>query len=212
MAIDIPIRCECGQLRAVAHDVTPARSNRVMCYCDDCQAFAHFLGRQDQVLDPQGGSDIVQMSAANIEWTQGREQLACVRLSDKGVARWYAGCCRSPIGNTSASPAMPFVGLLGSALAKNGAGPAADEALGTVRGTLWAKFAKDVPGESAPSNRGLAVVVLRFARILIGARLRGEHKRSAFFDPVTSEPIVEPQILTRDERAKVMESVASAGS
>ena len=40
MATDIPIRCECGSLRAVAHDVTRAGSNRVICYCDDCQASA----------------------------------------------------------------------------------------------------------------------------------------------------------------------------
>jgi len=207
VATDIPIRCECGSLRAIAHDVTRAGSNRVICYCEDCQAFAQFLGQQDRVLDSHGGSEIVQMTAANVEWTQGREHLACMRLSDKGIARWYAACCRSPIGNTAASPAMPFVGLLGAALSGGEAGTDVDEAVGPVRGSVWAKFAKDVPGEASPSNHGLALTVLRFARIMIGARLRGDHKRSAFFDPATHEPIVTPQILTKDERAKLMESV-----
>ena len=34
--------------------------NRVVCYCDDCQAFLHYLKRAD-LLDAHGGTDIVQV-------------------------------------------------------------------------------------------------------------------------------------------------------
>ena len=35
----------------------------MVCYCDDCQAFLHYLGRAD-LLDALGGTDIVQMAPA----------------------------------------------------------------------------------------------------------------------------------------------------
>jgi hypothetical protein len=36
-----------------------------------------------------------------------RDAMGCLRLSDKGVFRWYTDCCRTPIGNTAASPRFP---------------------------------------------------------------------------------------------------------
>jgi Family of unknown function (DUF6151) len=48
-----PLQCRCGTLKGyVAH---PERVNRVVCYCRDCQAFAHFLGGANDILDAQGG-------------------------------------------------------------------------------------------------------------------------------------------------------------
>ena len=51
MTQDLEVRCECGKLRGMATDLEPASVNRAVCYCDDCQSFAHFLGRADDVLD-----------------------------------------------------------------------------------------------------------------------------------------------------------------
>ena len=33
-------------------------------------------------------------------FTQGKDRLACMSLSDKGMLRWYTTCCNTPIGNT----------------------------------------------------------------------------------------------------------------
>lgn len=41
---------------------------------------------------------------------QAAENLACLRLTDKGLLRWYSTCCQTPIGNTSANWKISFVG------------------------------------------------------------------------------------------------------
>jgi sRNA-binding protein len=83
----------------------------VVCYCDDCQAFAHALGCADRVLDANGATEIFQISPARVEFSAGRERLACLRLR-RAALRWYTSCCRTPVGNTLASRQVPFVGLV----------------------------------------------------------------------------------------------------
>ena len=67
-------------MRGVARDVAPSTVNHCFCYCDDCQAFAHFLGRADDVLDAHGGTEITQMSQANVGFTAGADKVAAMRL------------------------------------------------------------------------------------------------------------------------------------
>ncbi len=67
MPTTLPIRCSCAALRGTALGVSANRGNRVVCYCDDCQSFAYFLGRADQILDAHGGTDIFQTSPARLE-------------------------------------------------------------------------------------------------------------------------------------------------
>ena len=106
---NFPLRCRCGQMRGVARKVSPSAGFRIVCYCKDCQAFARFLGRPD-VLDAAGGTDIFQMATGRVTLTAGTEALRCLRLSDQGVFRWYADCCRTPIAN-SAGPSFPVIGV-----------------------------------------------------------------------------------------------------
>lgn len=53
---NLPLRCTCGQVRGVAINVSPSTGFRFVCYCKDCQAFAHFLERKG-VLNQAGGTD-----------------------------------------------------------------------------------------------------------------------------------------------------------
>jgi hypothetical protein len=53
-----PLQCRCGTVKAVVND--PRSANRVICHCKDCQAFAHFLGRVNDVLDERGGSNVIR--------------------------------------------------------------------------------------------------------------------------------------------------------
>src|SRR5262245_3209733 len=99
MGSDIPLKCDCGKVRGIAAGAGPSAGLRVVCYCDDCQAYAHFLERRD-ILDQWGGSDVYAMALASVRITDGADELRCVRLSLKGLFRWYAGCCRTPIGNS----------------------------------------------------------------------------------------------------------------
>ena len=203
MATDVPIRCSCGSLRGVARGVSASRGNRVVCYCDDCQSFAHFLEGAEHVLDGHGGTDIFQMSPRRVEISAGAEHLACMRLTPKGLHRWYADCCRTPIGNTMASPQMPFVGVIHSGMDHASSGRSRDEALGPIRAGINARFATGDRSRLDAHDRAPASMLVRLMGMLLMARLRGEHTPSPFFDAKTGEPSVVPRVLTQDELRQV---------
>jgi hypothetical protein len=193
---DLPLQCRCGAVRAVARGVTPEIGNHCVCCCDDCQAFAKFLGRAADVLDANGGTDIFQLSPARLEFTQGVDRVACMRLTPKGLARWYASCCNTPIGNTMATPGVPFVGLIRAFIPEPASG-----ALGPIRSRTFRKFAIGDRDAIPPDNQPLWRMFLRVMGLVLGWRLRGDHKRSPFFDAATGAPIAAPRVLTEQERA-----------
>ncbi|MEM7019078.1 MAG: DUF6151 family protein [Pseudomonadota bacterium] len=196
MSTSLALSCKCGQFQAILHDVSGANGNRVMCHCKDCQSFAHYLERAEDVLDEYGGSDIFQTSPMRLEVTQGMEQLTCMRLKPKGLTRWHAKCCKTPIGNTMASPGMPFVGLI-SACMKPADGQALDDILGPSRGRIHTQSAK---GDTAQlKNTSILSMLAKFGGIIIKGRLQGAHKKSLFFDAQTRQPIVAPYILSEAE-------------
>lgn len=199
MPADLPLRCSCGTVRGVARGVSAARGNRVACYCDDCQSFAWFLGRADEILDAHGGTDIFQMSPARLELGCGREQLACLRLTPGGLLRWYADCCKTPIGNTMAARQVPFVGLVHSFCDHAAHGPSRDETLGPVRGRVNGRFAAGDRSTLDAHDRAPFSMLPRLAWMIGLARLRGEHARSVFFDAETGELSVDPRVLTPEE-------------
>jgi hypothetical protein len=199
MPHDLPLRCTCGRLRGVARGISASRGNRLLCYCGDCQSFAHFLGRADEILDANGGSDIFQMSPARLVIREGADQLACMRLTPKGLLRWYARCCRTPIGNTLATPNVPFVGWIQLHGDAGPDGRARDEALGPVRARVNVGSARGERSPLGSGGRSTLPVLLRFARIVLSALLRGDHKASPFFDPRTSAARAVPRILSEQE-------------
>jgi hypothetical protein len=192
MDTDVALRCRCGAVRGTARGLSPSRGHRVVCYCDDCQAFARFLGGAG-VLDANGGTDIFQTSAGRLEIDRGNERLACIRLTPRGPLRWYAGCCNTPVANTPATAQVPFAGVIHSFLDTAAAGKTRDELLGPVRARIYARFATG-DRDRLDADAGLPLRLLaRVAPILIAARLRGDHRRSPFFDPATGQPIAPPQ-------------------
>src|SRR5688572_17648940 len=112
--MNYPLRCECGVIEGYV--TSPQVAARAVCYCKDCQAFARFLGTSERVLNRQGGTDIIATVPRHVHFIKGAEQLRCMRLSEKGLLRWYAACCRTPIGNTPPNPKLPYVGLVRSCL------------------------------------------------------------------------------------------------
>ena len=207
MVRDLSLRCSCGALKGVAHGIAPDTGNHAVCYCDDCQSFAHFLGRPGQLLDPQGGTEVFQMSAAEIALTAGREHLACMRLSPRGLTRWYAGCCNTPLGNTPSSGGIPFIGLINRCVEPPDDDPKLEKSFGPIRGWVGRKFAHgDVA--AIPRGKPTLFVVMRFIRFALGWRLRGDQRRSPFFDPRTLTPVVTPRVLTLDERNALRRAVS----
>lgn len=201
MPRDLPIRCSCGTLQGVAHEVAPDAGNHAVCYCDDCQAFAHFLGRAADILDPHGGTEIFQMSPAQIALIAGTERLACMRLSPRGLCRWYASCCNTPIGNTLATGGIPFVGLIHRCIERPGDDPTLEKSLGPVR-RVFTKFST---GDVAAMPAGSSVLrsLLRFAGFALRWKLRGDHRHSLFFDSRTLTPTVTPRVISLEEREQL---------
>jgi hypothetical protein len=183
----------------------PGKANRAVCYCRDCQAFAHFLGSADTILDERGGSDVVQVLPKNVSFTQGVESLACMRLTPKGLLRWYAVCCRTPIGNTLATPAVSFVGLLHSCL--GGQSASMTDAFGPV--VAWVNTAS-ARGSPKPKTQGLGRSLRWLAWTTLKARLSGDYRHTPFFDAETREPVAVPRVLTETERTQLRGVVRAA--
>jgi hypothetical protein len=210
MGTTLRIRCTCGALQGEARGIAAAAGNHVVCYCDDCQAFAHFLGRACEVLDDNGGTEIFQMSPAQVRFTAGGDRLACMRLTGKGMRRWFAACCRTPIGNTMASAGMAFVGMIPFCFERPPEDPALQRALGPVLARAFRQHAKGdvsrIPADPIP----FALDVLRVASLLLWWKLRGDDRRSPFFDARTRRPAVEARVLDGAELAAVRAAVVQA--
>ena len=192
-----PLQCQCGTLQGYV--TSPDMANRAVCYCKDCQAFAHFLQRPgDAVLNEQGGTEIVATLPKHVHFTQGLEALVCISLSERGLLRWYTNCCNTPIGNTPRDFKTPYVGLLHSCLAKRA--PSLQESFGPVRMVLQTKSAKG-PVKSTPLSN--FVTMLKIMKSVIATRISGGYKRNPFFVKESGTSIKQPRVLTKAERTSV---------
>jgi hypothetical protein len=192
MVGQIEIRCRCGEVRGIVANPSPRSVNRVTCYCDDCQAFAHQLGRSD-LLNAQGGSDIVQVAPSALSFTRGLDRIVGLQLKPKGLYRWYAKCCNTPLGNTL-SPALPFVGLF----AQTFDAPHLDDVVGAPTGAILGKFAI---GEPPAGSEGIRVaILLRALGKVFGWRLAGRGWPHPFFARDTRAPIYPSTVLSADRR------------
>ena len=193
MSTDLSIRCSCGALGGAAQGVSDKSGYRIVCYCNDCQAFADYLQGDCQILDANGGTDIFQMSPAHLRITRGLDRLACVRITPKGPLRWYADCCKTPIGNTPPTRQAPFVGLIHSCIDTESR--TLDEMLGPVRLRVMGRYAK---GDRETLDAHDGFLPSQFAGILwklLKWRVRGDHERSPFFDAKTGDPIAMPNLI-----------------
>ena len=196
--MNYPLQCRCGTLRGYVRD--PRMANRGVCYCKDCQAFAHYLNGAATILDEFGGTGIVQSTPANVVLGDGLAALACVRLTANGLTRWYADCCKTPIGNTPANYRISFIGLVHNCL--ESAGVTLDAAFGPVRMHVNTGSAKAaVRSEPLGLIRGIATAVTMVAR----ARIDGSYKDTPFFGRENGVPIVTPRILSRSEHEELMQ-------
>jgi hypothetical protein len=195
--VNHPLQCRCGTVKG--HVTDPKRVNRAICYCRDCQAFAHFLGRTGDILDSQGGTDVIQTLPARVIFTEGKEALACMRLSKNGLMRWYTTCCKPPIGNTLPSFRFSFVGLIHNCL--ESAGVPLDHSFGPVR--MWVNT-KGAKGEATPRTSGATSGILRLLAMVARARIDGSYKRTAFFSVDTGAPIAIPMVLSHSERMSLL--------
>lgn len=188
----IALHCRCGNVRG---EIDAGRAYaRATCYCKDCQAYARWLGGAD-LTDDRGGTDILAMAPAAVRFTDGEVHVGCMSLSERGLLRWYASCCRTPLGNTPRDARVHYVGMATICLA------AAPDALDAVSGPRDRIVLSTASAGGPVGSTPLAFLLggLRILAGIVGARLRGV-RASPFFDEATGTPIQTPEVLSPEAR------------
>jgi len=197
MGREVELSCRCGEVHGRASNVGPDTVNRIVCYCSDCQAYAHQLHRAD-VLDAHGGSDIVQLAPAALSFDRGTDQIRGLRLSEKGLHRFYASCCNTPLGNT-VGPALPFVGVVAQTFVVEGdAGAGLDAVVGAPRGRVYGQHAVGTP--PAGSTSFDPALIARLVWSMVKWKFRGQGLPNPFFDSQTRQSLFPLVTLSSAER------------
>lgn len=186
-------------MAGVAIGAASPAARRAVCYCRDCRMFAHFLGRAETILDRHGGTEALLLSQARLRIDRGHERLACMRLTPRGLLRWYTTCCQTPLGNVLAQRRLPYLGLLHAGIDYDALGATPDQVHGPVGVRIHGRHiegAADAPAAARGIPLGAALAL--GARVL-GWSVRGDHRRSPLFDPATGAPVAEPRVLTTAE-------------
>lgn len=129
------IQCDCGKFQALLKHFPKASPGRLVCYCDDCQSYAKKIGRED-ILDEFGGTEVIPAYPNDFVIQEGKEHLKCFKLSPKGLHRWTAACCNTPIVNTM--PKFPWLGIPRNVYTNADSNALA--AFGKVRSRIKGKF------------------------------------------------------------------------
>ncbi|RYZ91193.1 MAG: hypothetical protein EOP04_01345 [Proteobacteria bacterium] len=180
MKRDVALGCDCGLFKGVVQNVSNKSQHRGICYCDDCQAYAVYLGKEKAVLDSHGGTDIFHTTPSNVKFTQGADLVRGLHLTAKGPHRWFTSCCKTPIANTSTNARLPHVGLMHTIWKPEKDGLSKDEVFGPVAIRAMGKFAIGKPPAGTADTLSLKsfFTILRFFAISI---LKRRHVPSAFF-------------------------------
>lgn len=191
---DLSFACACGAVTGTLTDVGPAQGDHVICHCTDCQDLTHYLGHAARILDARGGTSLYQSRCARMTIRSGREQLACVHLTDKPTLRWYAVCCRMPLFNSYRNGKIPYITTQLAAC-----DPVARERLtGAPLGHLFT--ADGIGDTSALPKMSMGQLMRRFFPRMVRDMLSGDRRRCELFDARTLEPVSTPHRLTAEER------------
>lgn len=193
----LDFKCECGAVRGVLHGASSRPGRRVICHCNNCQAFAHYLGRETQMLDDNAGTSVYQTDPSRFKITKGRERIACVNLTNKPMLHWYCADCRTPIAKTLSSARFAFLSLIltGFDSGKTNA------LLGTdVKHVATWSGAGDMSKVKKAGILGITAIIWDMLLRTTKAQLKPELGQSPLFDSNTGEPVTTPIKLTRAER------------
>ena len=194
------IQCQCGTLKGYVEH--PEKANRAVCYCKDCQYFAHFLQADTTTLDATGGTDIVQTLPRYVHFTAGIETLKCLRLTDAGLLRWYASCCSTPIANTPPNFKLSFVGLIHNCLECSKT--SVEDAFGPISMHVNTEGAK---GQPKPKPSSVFSIFRRLMPMLAMARINGSYKHTPFFSSLSGKPVVTPSVLSSAELSELKSAI-----
>jgi hypothetical protein len=196
VANDLPFQCRCGELTGKLSDISTLAGDHVVCHCSDCLSFARFCD-PDRVPAVVDGVQLFQTRVSRMTISSGKENLACVHLTDRPVLRWYSQCCRTPLFHTVDTGWYPFVTTHVAILDAD----CRIAAIGEPRGHT---FVGDVPAAlrnfREVSRFG---IMARFIVRMWKDWLSGDFRRAELFEPATLKPIAEPRRLSLAERAEL---------
>ncbi len=187
MTNQIQFSCQCGKSKWRLRDAAPSKGSRVKCFCKHCQAYLHHLGHPD-ILDTQGGTEIFQTTPDNLDLSEASEHLACLRLTPKGVHRWYAACCNTPMFNSFGTSKFAFAGCMTA--------PAGEADFGPMVAEVQAPKGSDI------RTYGDLKLMRAFVGRHIRAKLSGRWRQNPFFDIAKNTPIKPVYVLNDAERGK----------
>jgi hypothetical protein len=150
------------------------------------------------MLDEHGGTDIYQVTPAQIDIAQGAEHLRCVRLSDGGPLRWHTDCCNTPVANTIPNPKVPFAGMP-TVFMHLQDDQTRDQILGRVRYRIHARHAV---GDADGHPSGPVGMLMATAISLLWNMLRGRSRPTPFFTEA-GEPVAAPERLSDEARTAI---------
>lgn len=185
------IKCDCGAFKATLKRFPRNTPGRLVCYCDDCQAYLRHLGRND-LLDENGGTEVIPAYPSDMEIVSGREHLKCTRLTSKGLFRFSTTCCNTPVANTARG--LAWVGVPRQLYTNSDVH--ALEKLGPVRSRIMGQYAKgSVPaGTAKRMNLKAIMTVLPF---VLKGKILGKVRPSPFFEEDGVTPVAVPDVLSR---------------
>ncbi len=195
----LDFQCQCGAVEGVVHESAPPSGRRLVCHCNDCQAFAHYLGKEKQMLDDHAGTHVYQMDSSKFEISKGQDKLACVTVTGGPLLRWYCATCKTPIANTLSSTRFPFLSLILSGFDQ--------EKTNAVLGSSVEHVAipSGVGDLGKVKTAGMASMLWQLLVRVIKARFNPELKKSPLFDDITGEPLAKPIKLEPAERLMIDE-------
>jgi hypothetical protein len=183
----IALACSCGQVHGHIAEFSVDTSNRVICHCKDCRKFTLWTGHTEMV-DSHGGLDIIQVAQSQISFDKGVEKIRCARLSKKGMFRFYADCCRMPLGNAM-SRGVPLIGLPAQLFVQN---PALPVNIGVAVGIHGKSATTPTPN----AHRSVPIGVMsRVVRLVLKWKFKSRGASTPFFHD-DGKPVSEPNIIS----------------
>lgn len=191
MSETLTFACACGQVEGQLDAVSAANTTHLACYCDSCRMSYAAAG-----LDAPNRAELLQIMPHRVRFTKGLAHIAPIRLTPKGVLRWRATCCGTPLGTTPGTPKVPLFGLL------------TDRLTGTTALGPLVAYAFVPQGDGKTRHDGFGQLLRKTVWTMLKTRLSGRWKTNPFFEGLA--PIKAPELVTRDARAALKAALPPA--
>ena len=145
--------------------------------------------------DSRGGAEFVATRAEHVAFEAGTEHLACLSLSEKGLLRWYAACCNTPIANTTRDWKFSYVGLIKTCLMADS--ESFDRSFSKLQMRVNTSSAKQAPPGMLLQT---AAALMGFIPRVIASRVTGSYRQTPFFVSPEGLPSAKVYVLSESER------------